>query len=86
MVGLVCFHDKVSLSHLLELMSFSYSLELHESNLYMYFVGVSVENVAYSPPSRSLFLRESCHQALAAARLRCRTRTWECYFFGALFL
>ena len=51
MVGLVCFHDKVSLSHLLELMSFSYSLELHESNLYMYFVGVSVENVAYSPLS-----------------------------------
>ena len=46
MVGLVCFHDKLSLSHLLELLSFLYSLKLHESNLYMYFVGVSVENVA----------------------------------------
>ena len=43
MVGLVCFHDKLKL---IELLSFSYSLELHESNLYMYFVGVSVENVA----------------------------------------
>ena len=36
MVGLVCFHDK-----LID----CYSLELHESNLYTYFVGASVENV-----------------------------------------